>query len=348
MQSITQCSAYVISECKSMNGFGDDSGNTTGISLANETINIQYNEPYTTFFLRTVGVLAFLLNLFAFVNLKRLCKNRIRENSFHIQLTFICANDCGCGLFINLLSIPVTDVITVYVCGFSFIIVNVLTCMAQGNIFFICLQRYVFARNVRATSNKWKIYLSKTLLVVNGTIGVATLSFYLYFPLYEEYRDSECTLGVYKDNAKTVASMLIFVGLPTMLASDVLCILSIWKLSRLGSVAPGARSVSGPSSSYQDTSLESSTVNLSQKRAITTIVLILIAFNLSVAPSFIRIVLSHFQIRFKLEISRLLVFCIFGNSVANPIIYITRIQSLRALVVKDMSMLKNYFRKENN
>lgn len=307
-------------------------------------INVVYifHETYTTVLLRTFGVVSFLFNSFAFVYIKRLIKSQKRENAFFTQLAFICANDCGCGLFIIFLSIPVTEVATVYICGVSFIIVNTLTCMAQGNIFFICLQRYVFARNVRSSSIKWKALLSKTLFAVNGIIGIVALSFYLYYPLDERYRASECTLGVYKDNHRHIASMLIFVGLPTMLASDVLCFLSILKLSRAGAtVAAGGNdtSIGGQSSSVESNSVN---FNKNQKRAITTIVIILVFFNLSVAPSFVRIFLSQFKLRLTVEISRLLVFCIYGNSIANPIIYITRIQDLRLMVVKDLSSLKQY------
>lgn len=331
-----------------------DYDNVTGIDVIaqNVTEYFRTNEPFTvptTVVLRTIGVIAFLLNLFDFIYIIRLGKSQRRENTFYIQLAFICANDVLCGMFIILLSIPVTSLVNVYVCGFSFVVLNGLTCMAQGNIFFICLQRYVFARNIRSTSIKWKALLSKTLLAVNGLLGAVALTVNLSFPFYEGYRGNECTLAVYKNFGRQTMTMLFYIGFPTMVASDVLCFLSIVKLSSLSVVMPATTSTSGTGSSDQGSSSEATSVYFkkNQKRAITTIVLILIAFNLSVAPSFVRIFLSHFDISFGLEINRLLVFSIYGNSVANPIIYITRMQGLRSMVVKDFSKLKQYFRRDN-
>lgn len=314
-------------------------------TVENLTEYYRSNEPYTvpiTVVLRTVGAVTFMLNLFVFIYIIRLCKRQKRENSFYIQLAFICANDIGCGLFIVLMSIPVTDVINVYICGFSFIVLNGLTCMAQGNIFFICLQRYVFSRNIRSTSIKWKALLSKTLLAVNSIIGVVVLAVNLSFPLYEGYRGNECTLAVYKNYGRQTVLMLFYIGLPTMLASDVLCFLAILNLSSSSAVTPACISSNGTGSSDQVTSAEANSVNFkrNQKRAIKTIILILIALNLSEAPSFLNIFLFHFNVSFGLQINRLFIFSIYGNSLANPVIYITRIQELRSMVIKDFSKLK--------
>lgn len=257
-------------------------------------------------------------------------------------MAFVCANDVGCGFVIIIMSVPVQSVIGVYLCGFSHIILNVLICMAQGNIFFICLQRYIFARNIRSLSLKWKSLLSKTLLTVNLLIGVVVLTINLTASKFvEEFRSPVCILAVFKNVGAHTLLLLLVIGLPTMLASDVLCLLAILKISRSGAVGPAEGTTSTSRSSDSDDVTGTKQFRSHQKRAIITVLLILLAFNVSTVPNFLSTILGYCGISLPLQIGRLLLFCIFLNSLANPLIYITRMQSLRSMFVSDFCRIKH-------
>ena len=320
------------------------------VNMSNVTVDnsdLRSRAPYaipTAVIIRSIGCVAFVLNTIALLYIIRLWKSQKRVNSFYIQLAFVCANDVGCGFVIILMSLHVYDAISVYVCGFSHIILNTLVCTSQGNIFFICLQRYIFARNIRAMALKWKSVLSKTLLAVNGLIGVVVLAInFLSSEFYTEFRGRDCSMAVFKNFGEQTVVILFAIGVPSLLASDVLCCLAIVKLSRSASVEPTDGSVTVTSrSSDQDELPGSKGFKKCQQRAITTVIVILIAFNLSTLPNCISIFLGFIDIRTDLTVGRLLLFCIFGNSLANPIIYITRVQSLRLMVKGDFVKLKQF------
>lgn len=319
---------------------------SANLTRSNDSYDVQ-----TAIILRAIGVFSFVINMFTFVYIIRVCKKQKRQNSFTIQLAFVCANDVGCGMIIMFLSIPVTDTITFYLCGLSFVILNVLICMAQGNIFFISLQRYIFARNIRATTIKWKATLSNALIAVNGIVGIVVLIIDLSAsPFYTAYRGKECTMAVFVDFGKQTMLTLFFFGLPTMLVSNIFCFLSIRRLSSYSAVAPALAGVSGSGSTDQENNTDGGSVNFkkNQKRAIVTVILILISFNFSTLPTFIRIFLGFFNVSFGLSINRLLLFSIFCNSLANPLIYISRMHSMRTMVVNDVTRLKQFVKKERN
>lgn len=297
---------------------------------------------WTQIIIRTIGVVTFVLNILAMTYILRLWKKQKRENSFYIQMTFVCANDVGCGFVIIIMSVPVQDVISVYLCGFSHIILNTLVCMALGNIFFICLQRYIFARNIRSLALKWKSLLSKTLLTVNVVIGVGAFTINLIASKFvEEFRSPVCSLAVFRNFGLQTVVLLLILGLPTMLASDVLCVLAILKLRRAATIAPLEGTTTMSRSSDNDDGPGTANFRSYQQRAIITVLLILLAFNFSTVPNILSTILGFCGIGLPLEIGRLLLFCIFINSLANPLIYITRIQSLRSMFVSDLSRLKS-------
>lgn len=257
-------------------------------------------------------------------------------------MAFVCANDIASGFIIIILSMPLRDVVSVYLCGLSQLILNMLVCMALGNIFFICLQRYIFARHIISVTLKWKALLSKTLLTANLIIGAVVITIDLAVASFiEEFRAPVCTLAVFRNYGEQCMLMLLIIGLPAIVASDILCFLAILTLSRPGTVGP----TEGPTNSSRSSDTydfpDNRNFRSHQQGAIVTVLLILFAFNISTIPYFVTSTLGYYGMRFSVQIRRLMLFCIFLNSLANPLIYITRMQGLRSMFISDFVSLKS-------
>ena len=288
---------------------------------------------------RALGITIFLCNSFTLVYLFRLINKQKKDNSVYIQLAFVCSNDVGCGLLLNVSTIQTRDDVTVYVCAFSFLAVHVLLCMAQGNIFFICLQRYIFARNIQTIAIQWKRFLARTLLAVNVSLGMCVLTVdIMSTEVRLEVASTTCSGNVLKQFEALAMLVLFAVGLPTLLASDIFCALTIVKLSRSSQVLPEGESESG----RNDDVSGSSTFRRSQQRAIVTIILILLAYNVSTLPYCLAVILSFIGFRTGEVFMRIMIYCILGNSFINPIVYILRIQDMRCMVKHDLLRVKRF------
>lgn len=293
------------------------------------------------------GAIIFLFNLFILVYLLRLLTDRVtrKQNvSLWINLFSVCINDTLCGLTVFVIAVLyVDDITSIYVCANIMFFALALQNASQGNIMCISVQRYVYARNLRSQTMSWQPFYTKTLLVVNFIIAAATVLYYLVHSKIRKNSlfDNGCNFyNVVYGNVDSVATTLVSVGMPFLILSDILCILTVHKLRANVSVGqhPGPSSSNDTGSTLNEVGL-TTTNKLKQQKAIATIILIIVSFNLSYFPSVFALILKLAGGIVSADAQRVLFMSVSINSFFNPVIIAVRTQTMRTLIKRDIQKL---------
>lgn len=326
------------------------------MNFSNETaLKVTFSTSYISLRMLTAifGSIIFLLNLFILVYLLRLLADRVAKktiDSLWIHLFSVCINDILCGLTLFFTAVLYVDEsISIYACAITIFFSLALLNASQGNILCISVQRYICARNLRSRATSWQTLYTKTLLVVNLIIAVGTV---LYFCVQTTTRkssleefDHECRYSnVIENNAFSFGTIFIGVGLPLMIVSDILCILTVIKLKTNVSVGQDAGAGSNTETARAQNQVGRRETNkLREQTAIATIILIIVSFNISYLPSVLSLFVNLFGgyvFDFKRYVSQLLFFSLFINSFFNPIIIAGRTNTIRNLIKRDVRKLR--------
>lgn len=260
--------------------------------------------------------------------------------SFLVHLLSVSVNDTLCGLMVCTMAVITVDGEGIAkFCVYVLFLALTLQSASQGNICCVSAQRYVFSRNIRQNALTWRMFHTKTLLIVNVFVAFGTFVSYAVGGKVETdfYGDGQCYFSnVLDQDVGTLIRMYFMLGISFTFVSDVLCFLTIWKLrsNRGGTVRPDTSISTGNtgSSNSSQNSLVSNTTKGRQRKAVVTIMLILGFFNMSVLPSFIGFMLKNAGVVYGTNTKRVLVMSMFINSLINPVIIATRVNDIRSLI----------------
>lgn len=179
----------------------------------------------------------FVINVCLFLCVSRIIRygNSKRDKyGIFIHSLFVCIIDTFSGLEVFLVGlIKVERCISAFVCAILLVMSVGTRLNSQANIGCICAKRYVFSRNLPTTNMSWSKVYTKTLLVVNLIIGVASFA-WLLAAMKVKYltdRTVSCTLGnVTQGESAFGAAASIVIGIMCILLGDILCMLIIRKV----------------------------------------------------------------------------------------------------------------------
>lgn len=316
--------------------------NTTNISLASGSVSADPEMLSMAATLTCVFGLVMLLENVALISVitKLWVKQDVKKdaNDIIVHTMFVCANDMFSGLVVFVLGlVRVRGAASAHFCVYTLVMSMSLQLMSQGNITCICLQRYIGARNVRRLSSGRQRYRTLSLMLVNILIGGVSLGSSIgqsYSSVKSTHEDSDfCSLAELLPNKAVVIGVVYYqFGLVLTIAADVLCFLTIRKLSTEinSAIQPqDTTSTTVTTSSTQPSSTVRTSVKLRQQKAIFTMLIILVILNLSVLPTLFAYALKMVGLTLDTLAARILYLSIFLNSLINPIIIVTRVQDIR-------------------
>lgn len=309
----------------------------------------------------SIGGLILVLNfclLMFIVRVLILTKATKDRSSLLVQTCFVSTHDTFSGFFLMLIGlVRVHDVFTAHVCAYLVFMCFAVQIVSQGNITCACAQRYMIARNLGKTTSKPRFH-TLSLFIVNGIIGAVALVIYISGTEVDVNKISPkpvtCNLGsVVNQNATAIGSVNFFIGIPCLLVANVMCILTILKLRHAGQmVAPSDMESHVPSSLSKENTAQLTdavrrSTQLKQNKAIFTLLLIVLFFNISIIPILVAYVFNNLPIYMSFALRRSFVLSLFFNSLFNPIIIVARVQDIRTpiktLIMKAILFLRNSF-----
>lgn len=287
-----------------------------------------------------IGFFSLIMNCVILIFITRLlCK---KTNSFLVQLIFISFIDAGASLSLFAIAqLTVRNPLTNTICASMAKGIVAFSCMSKGNIFCICVQRFIFSINLRKAGTHWRTFHTVTIVTVNVTTGI------LIGLIQKEAPDfisitrpvrlcSPATLQL----VGVATALHLWVGLVLILSSDVLCILTVWKLKKtINDVYPA-----NDSTQNNSTGCSSETVFMSlrcrHRHAIVTIQIILIVFTLSTLPMLILLLLQKiYNQEFDPATIRLTLLIGYIAVLTNPVFIMTRTRDLRHIIKEDITQL---------
>lgn len=328
---------------------------TTGFSLDGEEDVVM--AAISAFMGGLILVLNFCLLLFI-SKVLIFTRNKNNRPSILVQTCFVCTHDTFSGLFLMLIGvIKVHNVFTAHMCGYLVFICFAVQVVSQGNITCACTQRYLMARNLGKTTSK-PAFHTTALLLVNGFIGVAALAIYISGTKVNVNNIPPepviCNLGsVLNQTATAIGSVNFLFGIPCIIVANVMCFLTIFKLRHAGTKItpsdpgqPGTAGTSEASSSQLASGVRQST-QAKQNKAIFTLLLIVLFFNVSIIPSVVAYVINNLNIYMSFILRRTIILTLFMNSLFNPLIIVTRVNDVRTpiktLFIKAASVVRLCF-----
>ena len=294
------------------------------------------------------GFIVFLLNFLVLVYLLRLVVQAIqkRDNtSLLVHLISVCINDTLTGFSIFLVSVMyVENTFSIHVCAYSIFCTLALQNASQGNIVCISLQRYICARNIRKHRIAHQRFYTKTLLTVNSLVAIASLCYCILLLTIREnvLFDNACNYAnVAIGDITLVASLYFVIGIPFTVVSDILCLMALAKLrTRVGSEPDTTAGINTTENTNNTENDRQRTNNkLWQQKAMVTIILILVSFNVSFLPSLIGFFLQSVDVDLAGNARRLIYTSLSLNSLLNPFIIAWRTHSMRSLLKHDVATL---------
>lgn len=310
------------------------------------------NEMYVFIIIEaTFGGAVFVTNVCLLCCISRLlCTGHSKRDKYGIVIHsfFVCVSDTLSGLTLFLAGLfRVDSYESAFVCtnlGFFSLTTQIIS---QANIACICVQRYILSRGLRRTHTNWSKSYTKSLLVVNLIIGVASLaSFFAGMKIkYLPDKTVACTLGnVVQGESAFVVSATAIIGIMCIFVGDIFCFLNIRKLRMSVSNLEAAPSDTSGRVHAQHINLNNCpvqsgqsavhSIRTRQKKATITLLLILICFNLSSLPGIIGFILLRFGVKLTFVIRRIVWLSLFVNSMANPLIIATRVEEINHTIRK--------------
>lgn len=311
--------------------------NTT---LSNTTEKFSSNVAVLTGYF---GFASAVVNWLIFAFMIRLIKRK--KSSFVIQLLFVSFSDGWAGMLLFIVSqLQVEDYVSLLACVIAAKLVLVSDCMSKGNILGICIQRYIFARNIRDTTTQWRILHTLTLVIINISFGFsASIGGWPHVEFVEsEHQSRICS--PFSLNFGTVSDLLTMSisGFIAVTVSGTLCILTIRKLlqpTNIIDVQPQASNTCSVMSQSQSTSCSEGIYMSARKRhhhAIVTILIMLIVFTFSAVPMIVVAPLKVLGYPVTASLLRMCLLAGFVPVVLNPVLIVCRTQDLRRLVKEDV------------
>ena len=294
------------------------------------------------------GFIVFLLNFLVLVYLLRLVVQAIQKGdntSLLVHLISVCINDTITGFSIFLVSVMyVENTFSIHVCAYSIFCTLALQNASQGNIVCISLQRYICARNIRKHRIAHQRFYTKTLLTVNSLVAIASLCYCILLLTIREnvLFDNACNYSnVANGNSLLVVSVFFAIGIPFTVVSDILCLMAVNKLRTKVTCELETTTSSYPTETPTNTEHVRLRTNntLWQQKAMVTIILILVSFNVSFLPSLIGFIIKLADVALVGNASRLMYTSLSLNSLLNPFIIAWRTHSMRSLIKHDVATL---------
>lgn len=163
--------------------------------------------------------------------------------------------------------------------------------ISQGNIACVSVQRYFSAINICKPGGSKRSIQIKVLIGVNIVIGVLSLLFFFSLSKIEENpvsTDGLCVLSaLVSADTRASHSLFFIVGIISTVLSNAFCILTIRRLRKevnqvIQPAFQNSSHISSSVSSSQENAKKS--IQTRYQKAVITLVLVVICFNLSVYP----------------------------------------------------------------
>lgn len=297
----------------------------------------------------TLGALAFVENVTLLIFIARLvCNLRqpFEKSGVIIQMLFVCINDTLCGVLIFMLGLLRVGPENVSVCTYLVLITATVHIVSQGNIACICLQRYLAARNIRRNKNSNRKFNAIVLSIANIVLGVLSFVWFTMFSSVKDITEGNevyCSLtNSLAGNKRLVFLSFFILSIVFTVTADILSVMTICKLKKeLNAVIrPETRNVSvsaaGTISYYPG---QAPSVKMRQRRALVTIMLILVFLNLTTWPVLAAYLISFWGMRLPVH-DRILFLITYSNFLINPIIIATRTKDIRNTFVHYFEKLR--------
>lgn len=263
----------------------------------------------------------------------------VDKHGILVHTLSVCINDTSAGLVLLVFGLlRVNDDVTAHVCAYMIYMAVALQTMSQGNITCICAQRLICARNLRKLTINSSSQYTRVLLVVNISIGALCFVSFVTQSKMKNIQGENLSCGltaVIEGNVGAIISAYFVLGILFTVAADSLCFITIRKLrsntNAVGVLPPSGHSESNSAqlSDATGTSQIQISVKRSQRKAIFTMLLILVFFNLSVLPAFLGSVFTIMNADTSRLTQRLFFLCSYVNSLFNPVIIGTRVQDVK-------------------
>lgn len=278
-------------------------------------------------------------------------KRRHRDVDIMINLFFICLNDVLCGLaLLFYTAIQLDGTITGPLCAYTVTLCISLLITSHGNILSVCIQRLSVARNIYRTRQDQQNFRSLTLLVVNIFCGISSFILTLFRAKIYSLKSaphSVCDfMTVFGPSAKIINMVFYSYQLTTTIAADVVClttIVKLWLILSKVTVSPSATSTQEGNTNSQQSSQARASIKIKQQKAIITLLILLVFFNVSILPTIGVSTLRFLGIENKVVPPRVIFLFSFVNSLINPIIIMTRMKNVRTETKLIFSVAKDKF-----
>ena len=320
-------------------------------SLDNITVNHSI-EVFTS----AVGFLSFMENSVIVVFLFKLLntiKTNIEQHEFIKQLLFVTGIDTLSSFTLFWLGIiRISNDGTALLCAIVTTLTTTFQSMSLSNFTCICTFRYHIARNVRVHGANRKSRFTLILLVANCIILFVSMTSFI--STVEIRNISEGTfiaceyMSIVTKRVQHLMQITILVAIfVCTLLSDVMCLLTALRLNKEINVISDGPSTSAELSKTQLSGPNKNSSKLTQRRAINTLAVINLFFNLSVFPVIIIFGLRFCGVSMPKPAGRFGFVFMFVNSLFNPFIIVVRCRELRRILWQFLESFKVDFCKFN-
>lgn len=300
------------------------------------------------------GYICFLENIVLLVFIVQRLKTLglSKENSdLIIQVFFVCINDTLSSFVLIWMGlVRVTGHATAQICVFSVILGRTLQTVSQCNITCISIFRFIVAKNIRKVGAGRQIRSTIILTVVNVAVLIVSLT--SIFPTLKlrqipESADMACEIFaiISSDSTFVITGIFFAIGVTCTIVADIVCVMTIFRLRREMNVIGHLEVTNSANDSSEVTRGGTALVSVRsrQHRAIFTLFLILVFFNLSILPLVLLRLITYFGFQSNQLIRRLAFILLFLNSMFNPIIIASRVHEIKRLFQKIFDTIKMRF-----
>ena len=286
-------------------------------------------------FLENAALLCFL------VRLLKQYKSHTEHLDFTMQIVFVCVNDTASSFILFWLGIiRVTGNGTATFCAFAVLLSVTIQTMSLCNIMCICAFRYNVAKNIRKVGAVRRSRKNVILVAVNIAVAIFGMSLFWGTLELRSIPDGTNIACYYKAVVSGKATLLLIgIGILVLIVctvvSDVLCCMTIYRLKRDIAVVENSeviQSVTDISMAKQRSGGNRRGMKSGQQAAITTILIVLVLFNMSLLPNVIASSIVLAGIYISPMTQRIIYLSMYFNSMFNPLIIACRFQDIRKLL----------------
>jgi len=318
---------------------------TLSLSVHNITIARGFDDTIAAFtymvalisFLENIVILLFLFKLLATLSTGN------EQCEFIKQLLFVSSIDTVSSFTLFWIGIiRVSDHASALICAILANLTTTFQYMSLGNFTCICTFRYHIARNLRKHGGVQKSRLNLILVLANSLcLFLGVISFLATVKLRTIPKGTSVTcdyISTVTERARDmIGQLFLVVSIGFTLLSDIMCILTAVRLNKEMSVVSD-----GVSSTASSTEARNSS-KVTQRRAICTLAVINLFFNLSILPVVCVFALVFAGVITSPKVGRIVFVSMFLNSMFNPIIIIVRFREIRRLIWQFVAAFKMRF-----